>query len=81
MTSYVIPLIFLTVLLISSLKKRNAYLRKYWAVRKVNDAERFADAWRERYPERPAPMFMEAYEVSEYGRAPTEADLKLLLGE
>jgi hypothetical protein len=27
------------------------------------------------------PKYMEAYEVSEYGRAPTEADLQQLVGE
>ena len=64
----------------SDLEKRNAYLRKYWAVRKVRDAERFADTWRERYPGHPAPRFMEAYEVSEYGRAPTDEDMKMLMG-
>lgn len=58
---------------------RNAYLRKYWAARKRNDARRFADAWRELHPGRAVPEFIEAYEVSEYGRAPTEEDLKLLL--
>ena len=44
------------------------------------DAERFADAWRERYPDRPVPTDTETFEVSEYGRAPTEEDLNLLLG-
>ena len=44
------------------------------------DAERFADAWREEHPDCPVPEYMEAFEVSEYGRAPTEEDLKLLLG-
>ena len=64
----------------SDIAARNAYLRKYWASRKQRDAERFAAAWREEYPERPVPKYMEAYEVSEYGRAPTEDDLKLLIG-
>ena len=65
----------------SDIAARNAYLRKYWAARKQRDARRFAAAWREEYPARPVPEFMEPYEVSEYGRAPTEADLRLLLGE
>ena len=60
--------------------RRNAYLRKYWAVRKREDAKRFAAAWKDEFPGRPVPEFMEAYEVSEYGRAPTAEDLKLLLG-
>ncbi len=64
----------------SDIAARNAYLRKYWAARKQRDAERFADAWREEFPERPVPKYMEVYEVSEYGRAPTEDDLKTLLG-
>ena len=48
--------------------------------RKQRDARRFAAAWREEYPARPVPEFMEPYEVSEYGRAPTQEDLNLLLG-
>ena len=63
------------------IEKRNAYLRKYWAVKKVVDPERFADAWREQYPGRVVPKYMETFEVSEYGRAPTEEDLRLLVGE
>ena len=59
---------------------RNAYLKKYWAFRKRRDAQRFADEWKAEYPGRPVPEFMEAYEVSEYGRAPTEDDLRALLG-
>jgi len=58
--------------------KRNAYLLKYWGKRKINDAKRFAAAWRAQRPDRPVPKYMETFEVSEYGRAPTEADLKLL---
>ena len=64
----------------SDIAKRNAYILKYWSGRKKNDAERFAGEWRAEYPGRPVPKYMEAYEVSEYGRAPTEDDLKLLLG-
>ena len=64
----------------SDKKARNAYLCKYWATAKVTNAKRFAAAWREQYPNLPAPKYMEAYEVSEYGRAPTEEDFKILLG-
>ena len=56
---------------------RNAYLKKYWAKRKVNDAKRFAQAWREQYPGRPVPKMVEAYEISEYGRPPIESDFAL----
>ena len=59
---------------------RNAYLKKYWANRKVNDAARFADAWKAQYPGRPVPKYVESYEVSEYGRPPIEEDFDLLMG-
>jgi len=59
---------------------RNAYLMKYWSLKKQRDAKRFAGAWKAEYPDRPLPKYMEVYEVSEYGRAPTEEDLKLLTG-
>jgi len=58
--------------------KRNAFLLKHWGVRRVNDAKRFGSVWKERHPGGVVPQRMEVYEVSEYGRAPTEADLKLL---
>jgi len=60
---------------------RNAYLKKYWATRKVNDAKRFAGAWREQYPGKPVPKLVEAYEISEYGRPPIEEDFALMMGE
>ena len=60
---------------------RNAYLMKYWANRKVNDAKRFADAWREQYPGKPVPKMVESYEISEYGRPPIEEDFELLMGD
>lgn len=62
----------------SDIKRRNAYLMKYWGVRKMSTARRFSDAWSRQCPGRPLPKFLEVCEVSEYGRAPTEADLKLL---
>ncbi|MBO7688596.1 MAG: PIG-L family deacetylase [Kiritimatiellae bacterium] len=65
----------------SNIAARNAYLMKYWAAKKMRDAQRFADDWKEVYPSRPVPKYMEAYEVSEYGRAPTEEDLKIIAGE
>ena len=58
---------------------RNAYLRKYWARRKANDAARFSAAWRQQYPSTPLPKYIESYEVSEYGRAPIEEDFRLLM--
>ena len=62
----------------SDKKARNAYLCKYWAAKKQGDAARFVEAWKTRYPGGTAPKYMEAYEVSEYGRSPTAEDLKLL---
>ena len=59
---------------------RNAYLKKYWARKKVYDAGRFADAWREQYPGKAVPKMLEAYEISEYGRPPIEEDFELLMG-
>ena len=59
---------------------RNAYLKKYWAKRKVSDAVRFAKAWSEQYPGKPLPKMVEAYEISEYGRPPIEEDFELLMG-
>lgn len=64
----------------SDIKARNAYLERYILGRKRGDARRFAEAWKEAYPGKPVPKNMEVYEVSEYGRAPTEDDLKLLCG-
>ena len=59
---------------------RNAYLMKYWGKRKVNDAKRFADAWREQYPGKPVPHAIESFEISEYGRPPIEEDFELMMG-
>jgi LmbE family N-acetylglucosaminyl deacetylase len=60
---------------------RNAYLIKYWGVRKSYDANRFASAWREQYPGCAVPKMVEAYEISEYGRPPIKEDFDLLMGE
>ena len=65
----------------SDIRARNAYLLKYFSTRKLTDAQRYADAWRELHPDRPVPKYVEAYEVSEYGRAPTEEDLRIVSGE
>ena len=62
-------------------KQRNAYILKHWVGRKRYDAKRFAATWKEQYPDKPVPKYMEAYEVSEYGRAPNDEDFKILLGE
>ena len=59
---------------------RNAYLRKYWAAKKMRDAKRFAKAWRDQYPGQPNPQHLEAYEISEYGRPPIEEDFELFMG-
>lgn len=64
----------------SDIKARNAHIIKYMFGRKRADAKRFADVWKGRYPNLPLPKHMEVYEVSEYGRAPTEKDLKLFSG-
>ena len=63
------------------IKARNSYIIRHWAGRKIADAKRFAEAWKEQYPGMSVPKYMEAYEVSEYGRAPTDEDFKILLGE
>ena len=63
------------------IKARNDYITRHWAGRKLRDAQRYARAWRDLYPNRPVPKYMEAYEVSEYGRAPTEEDLKIISGD
>ena len=49
--------------------------------RAMQDAQRFAEAWKAQYPDRPVPTYMEAFEVSEYGRAPNDRDFEILLGE
>lgn len=60
---------------------RNAYLRRYWAAKKAYDSKRFAQDWKNEHPDLAVPEYMETYEVSEYGRAPTEEDLRLFAGE
>ena len=59
---------------------RNAYLKKYWAAKKIRDAQRFAGAWHEQYPGKPVPKMLETFEISEYGRPPIEEDFELLMG-
>ena len=59
---------------------RNEYLIRHWAGRKKNDAKRFATAWRERYPDKPVPKYIEVFEVSEYGRTPSDGDLARFAG-
>ena len=63
----------------TNIAARNAYLMKYWGNRKVNDANRFADSWREQYPGRSIPHAIESFEISEYGRPPIEEDYALLM--
>lgn len=62
----------------SDIKARNKFLISRTAGRKRNDAKRFANDWKAMYPGKSVPNFMEAFEVSEYGRAPTADDFKLL---
>lgn len=64
-----------------NIAKRNAYLMKYWGNRKINDAKRFADAWRAQYPDKPVPEAVESFEISEYGRPPIEEDFALLMAD
>lgn len=49
---------------------------KIWGRCKEEAAIRFSDAWKRFYPDRPVPRFMEAYEVSEYGRKPPPGELE-----
>ena len=64
----------------SDIKARNEYINRYTFGRKRADAKRFAEVWKEKHPDRPVPKNLEVYEISEYGRAPTQEDLNLLLG-
>jgi len=65
----------------SDIAARDAYLKKYWAKRKKDDAARFSAAWQAQHPGKPVPEYVESYEISEYGRAPTEEDLDRLFGD
>ncbi len=40
-----------------------------------DDTDDVADVWRERHPGTSVPAYIEVYEFSEYGRAPTPAEL------
>lgn len=62
----------------SDLKKRNEYIDRYTFGRKRADAKRFAEMWKERNPDAPLPKNLEVYEISEYGRRPSHAELKFL---
>ena len=64
-----------------SLEERNAYIVRHWGKRRKFDTVRFGDVWKTRYPDRPVPQFMETFEVSAYGRTPSEEDLALFRGE
>ena len=62
----------------SDLKKRNEYIDRYTFGRKRADAKRFAEVWKEKNPKTPLPKNLEVYEISEYGRRPSKAELKFL---
>jgi hypothetical protein len=64
----------------SDIKARNEYINRYTFGRKRADAKRFAEVWKERYPNAPVPKNIEVYEISEYGRAPTKDEIKLFRG-
>ena len=55
-----------------------AFVTRHWLAQKAADATRFAAAWRERNPDREVPAFVEAFELSEYGRKPTDIELDWL---
>ena len=54
---------------------RRAFIVEHWLSRKVEDVSRFDNVWRERNPGAPLPTYLEAFEFSEYGRAPTDWEL------
>ncbi len=54
---------------------RRAFIVHHWLSCKTEDAVRYGDVWRERNPGTPLPTYLEAFEFSEYGRAPTEWEL------
>lgn len=62
----------------SDIKARNEYINRYTFGRKRADAKRFAEVWKEKHPDRPVPKNLEVYEISEYGRRPSKAELKFL---
>ena len=62
----------------SDIKARNEYINRYTFGRKRADAKRFAEVWKEKHPDCPVPKNLEVYEISEYGRRPSKAELKFL---
>lgn len=62
----------------SDIKARNEYINRYTFGRKRADAKRFAEVWKEKHPDRPVPKNLEVYEISEYGRRPSKAELRFL---
>lgn len=59
---------------------RRAWLRQRWEARQSQEADRFRDALVKRYGEARgrATRFAEAFEICEYGRRPTAAEIKEL---
>ena len=51
------------------------FVDKWWCQKKRNDACRFADQLREFVPEGPMPKNVEAFEMSEYGRTLSHAEI------
>jgi LmbE family N-acetylglucosaminyl deacetylase len=62
----------------SDIKARNEYINRYTFGRKRADAKRFAEVWKEKHPDCPVPKNLEVYEISEYGRRPSKAELSFL---
>lgn len=62
----------------SDIKARNEYINRYTFGRKRADAKRFAEVWKEKHPDCPLPKNLEVYEISEYGRRPSKAELSFL---
>lgn len=52
-----------------------AFVMRYWGYRKADLAKRFASEWNSRNPGTPVPAYVEAFEISEYGRRPSSPEL------